>query len=988
MKRAIIAILLLFTALPKNACSQSDALQPALDLPTRIIYDLFVDTHGFLWIATDLGISRYDGISVVTFSNSAQSSLAATGLCEDAEGKIWFTNFTGQIFYVQYEEMRLLQAYKANEELAYPKISVFGKKLIATSDKGLFVLDTKSLTGKYLKSSNSPTSPTISLAVMKDKVVINSKSDWFVYDQTGRFRQIAAGHNIKTTAGSLSTLNPSTVNDTAFLQTNPAGNIKKIIIRNDSVKIAQTIQLDNYINTTAIEGGIPWANTIKGSYSLNNKNRIKNLNVSDIVTDYEGNRWVSTLDKGLLVSYKKNTRINELNIESFTTSDDLVSASLNWRNDLLLGTKKGKFLTYNTATNTIIKTQSLEGNFGPINALVVTDSNTTYLGFPNFIRKIADNNVVSDLPIKYVREIVQIGQFILIASADGLFAIPENNSDSVKTKFVGLFGRAFHYDNKNKWYHLTIRCRSVSYYPEEKTLVAAFKNGLFKINKNGVFPILYQNQPVYSASVCYMNGNIYVGTFNKGLLIYHHNSIKQISVLQGLLSTSIFKLKPIAGHLWIMGSGPLQLFDLTTRQFINHYDLPTREDAQVINVEEINGQAYLATLNGLLTYRLDKIFIKNPPKNYLLGITVNNQSISTITHEPLHYSQNNLSFKIGIPSYYYGKSIYLKYRLLGGNDTTWQVSAPGERTINFPLLDPGSYIFKAVAIDPKSDLSGKVITYKFQILAPWWKRTWVRILVIIIILGLINYFIISYHLNKISFQQAFYAEQESVRTERQRISGEIHDDIGAGLFAIHLYADLASKKRKDVKEILEISTMVSDIADKIREIIWSTNIENDNLENLLYYIQFQVSKLFEHSSIQFQVSIPDDILDTRISSQVRRDLYLMTKELAHNAIKHSQAKNAELLIAIDTKFLTITFKDDGIGFDSEKGQIDSMGLENIRLRLKRLNGNLIVENKEFTNVIIKIPMLAIQTRKFNDTLKKWQILIFDIFKRSHFPDSF
>ncbi|MBD1394655.1 sensor histidine kinase [Mucilaginibacter glaciei] len=987
-KQAIIAIVLFFITLPKYSSSQSNTLQPALDLPTRIIYDLFVDRHGFLWIATDLGVSRYDGINIINFSNPSQSSLAATGLCEDSDGKIWFNNFTGQIFYIEYEQMKLLGAYKADEESRYPKIAIFGRSLVATSDKGLFVLNTQSLTAKYVKSNNSATSPTTSLAVLKNRVIVNGKSGWFVYENNDAYRQIQSDDLFKGSAANLSTLNITTLNDTAFLQTNPAGKVKKIFIKNDTVKTAQTFSFESFINSTTISAAGQWVNTIKGSYHLGNKDYIQNLNISDVVIDLEGNQWISTLDKGLFVKYKKNPGIIELNIESVTSNSDLISASLKWKNNLLFGTKKGRFLTYNAASNSIIKTESFGGNVGAINSLTAIDGSTLYLGFINFTRKIDNDNVITDLPIKYVREIIKIDQFTFMASTDGLFAMPENRSDSLKKKFTGLWGGIFRYDEKNNWFYLNKKCRSVSYYPKKKSLIVAFKNGLFEINTKALTQIFYQNQPIYSSSVCFINGSIYVGTFNKGLLIYHSNSIKQVSSSEGLLSTSVFKLKPIAGHLWIMGSGPLQLLDPITLKFINHYDLPTRQDAQVTDVEELNGNAYLTTLNGLLMYSLDKKTIKSPPKNYLLGITVNNQKISTVEHQPLHYSQNNFSFEIGIPSYYYGKSIYLKYSLTTGNDPIWKVSLPGARVLNFPLLKPGSYTFKAVSIDPKSDLNGQVITYKFEILAPWWQRTWVRIFIIIFVLALINYFLISYYLNTIAFQRAFYAEQESLRTERLRISGEIHDDIGSGLFAIHLYADLASKKRKDVKEILEISTMVSEISDKIREIIWSTNIENDNLENLLYYIQFQLSNLFQNSAIEFKSLIPDDIINVNISSQARRDIYLISKELAYNTIKHSKANNAALLITLDDNFVHLNVQDDGVGFNEDNIKIDSMGIENIKLRVKRLKALLTIDNGSGTSITIAIPISEIQTKKFKETLKKWQILVFDIFKRSHFSDEF
>lgn len=349
----------------------------------------------------------------------------------------------------------------------------------------------------------------------------------------------------------------------------------------------------------------------------------------------------------------------------------------------------------------------------------------------------------------------------------------------------------------------------------------------------------------------------------------------------------------------------------------------------------------------------------------------------------LSFSQGLLAqstSKIDTSESYYRRSIYLKYRVLSESDTTWHVSTPGEKILNFPSLAPGSYNLNVLAVDPKSHLNGQTIT--FTISSPWWKHNWVRYFVVIVLIGAVNFILINYQLNKISFQRAFLAEQESVKAERQRISSEIHDDIGSGLFAINLYADLAIKKRKEDEDIQKISIMVGEISDKIREIIWSTNIENDDLENLLYYTQYQITELFEHSPIKFHSNIPDDIPDAKISSQARRDIYLIIKEMTHNAIKHSKATNAELDVLIDKKFLNLVFKDDGVGIDSDKVKIDSMGLENIRSRIKRLNGIITIESQHGTIITAKIPMVNIKIKEFNKNLKKWQLVIFDFFRRS------
>jgi signal transduction histidine kinase/ligand-binding sensor domain-containing protein len=981
-KHAIGAFCLLVTGYLNIAIGQTKLVKPSLELSTQIINDLLSDKQGFLWLATDLGVSRFDGINVVNFTSRSQSSLAADNLCEDNEGKIWFTNSTGQIFYIQNEQMHLLSAFNSEKQSTLPQIGLANNQLFATTDLGLFVLNTTTLKGKYFKTATRISSMRRSLAVMTDKVLLYDNTNWFLYKK-GSLKRIPADSSLLVASQEISSLFRSTTADTAFLQTNPSGIVRKIIIKNDSVKVVQSLFYRGFINTISIDGNNQWVNATNASYSLKTKQQLIGLNVSDVVTDQEGNVWISTLDKGIYVDYRKSTRTNELQIPGIDRSD-LIRTIVKLENQLLFGTKKGRFIVYDPAAKKLVKRVAFDAHLGSIQTMGAAESDGLYIGFQGLSAKITTQGaVLSIAAIPNSKQFLKIGHFTFVTTLDGLFAIPDNNSDSLKSQFVRLFGTTMKYDPRQQWYHFGLQCDAITYYTDHKSLVVAFKNGLSYINSKGMFPLQYNELPVYATAVCNYNGSLYIGTANNGLLILDKRGIKNISLTQGLLSTAIVKLKLINHHLWIVAPGSLQLLDLQSLRFINQFDLPSRKEVQVTDVEESNNTAFLTTLAGLITYPLDKFAVKKGPRNYLLGIRVNEYYVKNNDTIPFAYSQNNISFRIGVPTFHYAKDIYIKYCLSTGTDTTWQATEPGERVIYFHSLAPGKYIFKALAVDPKSGITGKVIIYHFTIQLPWWKNIWLRLFIAVFFMGLVNYFGISYYLNKIAFQQALYEEQQSIRLERQRISSEIHDDIGSGLFAIQLFAEITSKKRPDIMELAEISSMVEGISQKIREIIWSTNIENDNLENLIYYIQFQITKMFEHTPIKFQSSIPNEILDADINTQIRRDIYLIIKEISYNSVKHSQALNASLIIKIVNNLLIITIKDDGIGFSPDQVKIDSMGMDNIQSRIKRLKGILAIDHENGTTITVMLPIKKILTKSFINTLKEWQIQLFTLFRKSH-----
>jgi len=226
---------------------------------------------------------------------------------------------------------------------------------------------------------------------------------------------------------------------------------------------------------------------------------------------------------------------------------------------------------------------------------------------------------------------------------------------------------------------------------------------------------------------------------------------------------------------------------------------------------------------------------------------------------------------------------------------------------------------------------------------------------IILILFLLI-FLLKYYKAALKFKKKYKNQALLIKAERDRISGEIHDDIGSGLTAIKLYAEHLARSKPEVSELKNLEGMIGEITVKIREIIWSSNTESDHLESLIYFIDEQVRKLFEHTDIIFTSELPEYIPAIELESQSRRDCYLIAKEIGHNVLKHSKASEVKLLIEVEKDQLIFSIKDNGIGFDPAGQKSTGVGMENIRIRTKRLKAGLIIENYRGTRVRINIPM--------------------------------
>ena len=202
-------------------------------------------------------------------------------------------------------------------------------------------------------------------------------------------------------------------------------------------------------------------------------------------------------------------------------------------------------------------------------------------------------------------------------------------------------------------------------------------------------------------------------------------------------------------------------------------------------------------------------------------------------------------------------------------------------------------------------------------------------------------------------------QQLAVQMERQRISAEMHDDIGAGLSGIGLMTEMTRNKLKDdqsMKDVEKIYQSVGDISSKMKEVIWSLNTENDHLSNLLSYLQQQIRIWLEHYPCQLKISLPAEIPDQPVSGEDRRNIFLIVKEAVHNMIKHSGADQLELVMEHNAGQLLISIADNGKGIEDIHCEQTGNGMRNMQQRVEMLRGKMKTENKNGLTLTFTIPL--------------------------------
>lgn len=195
------------------------------------------------------------------------------------------------------------------------------------------------------------------------------------------------------------------------------------------------------------------------------------------------------------------------------------------------------------------------------------------------------------------------------------------------------------------------------------------------------------------------------------------------------------------------------------------------------------------------------------------------------------------------------------------------------------------------------------------------------------------------------------------QAERERISADMHDELGSGMTAIRLMSEIARNKMKENTpvEIHKISQSADEVLNKMNAIIWSMNSGNDTLDNLLSYIRSYSLEYLDNTNIDCKVEIPDEIPDKEITGDKRRNVFLCVKETLNNILKHSGASAVNIKVELNHS-LKIQIADNGKGIDMENLRRFGNGLKNINRRMESIGGSFKIENNNGTVTTLELPL--------------------------------
>jgi signal transduction histidine kinase len=195
---------------------------------------------------------------------------------------------------------------------------------------------------------------------------------------------------------------------------------------------------------------------------------------------------------------------------------------------------------------------------------------------------------------------------------------------------------------------------------------------------------------------------------------------------------------------------------------------------------------------------------------------------------------------------------------------------------------------------------------------------------------------------------------------RSSISADLHDEVGASLTSISIFSEIAKKSAsplsKEAGYLERIGERSRDSIEKMSDIIWSINPENDTLEQMLVRMKNYATEVAEAKDIVVHWTDKGNLADTRLRMEQRKNFYLLFKEVINNAIKHAAAKNICIQILAAEKTISLIIEDDGKGFNTGYPTLGN-GLKTIHTRARFLQGKILVssEKEKGTAVNLQFP---------------------------------
>src|SRR5579883_463337 len=480
------------------------------------------------------------------------------------------------------------------------------------------------------------------------------------------------------------------------------------------------------------------------------------------------------------------------------------------------------------------------------------------------------------------------------------------------------------------------------------TIYISTANGVFSSNGE---PLLQNGQPIRGVSSFYRDpeGGLWMGTLGNGLKLVENGKISSFFMRDGLFDSEIYG---IAGdnsddHMWLACSkGIYSVSRSELRKFVagqirkvtsNPYS-PT-DALRVIECKPgvqpsaflmKDGRVWFSTIRGLLVLDPHWQRALPPPPVVIEDVTVNGEREDAARISRLAPGRKNIEFTFTGLSMVLPNRITFRY-ILEPFDKNWIEAGP-RREANYTNLPPGTYHFRVTACNYDGTCNETGSALDFTLAPFYYQRAWFWPLVAAVIAAMV------WGAHKLRMHQM--REQFGlILTERNRIARELHDTLIQGLSGITMEMQALAGRIKAPEDRTRLEEIIQDAGACLRETRRSVAGLRSGNAGLAAAIEQAARQITETKDIKLKLKLENR--QTGLPADVEYNLVRIAQEAVTNSVKHSGARNVEVALDYSSRALRLQVKDDGSGFaENGNGKAGHYGLIGMKERASHIGAQL------------------------------------------------
>ncbi|WP_285009046.1 sensor histidine kinase [Pedobacter faecalis] len=938
--------LLAFFAVPEATHAQTAYLQHFTTkegLPSNNCFFTIQDRNGYIWVASDAGVSRFDGQVFENFSvDDGLPDNQILQLSEDNKGRIWFLALNGQLSYffngrifneTSDPQLKLLR-------LNAVIVSFFqdsrGRIWLGTNKNMLVMWDGK-LIRKFI--SANPKRQFINTFVHED----DQNRIWAYSNNCAR---LLTREGFKVIPGKLRPVSYKAalnMRDKSLAYINDDRLIVEVSQNSRIVMHLQKKWKEADPGYFHFDGSNVWFSTNSGIFHLDDKgNTVKYLDkisVSQVIEDARQNMWFTT-NNGVYMLPRVDERLFIFNESHGLAGDVVKSLEKDDRGNLWLGFDKPAIDIVNVKN---FKVQHLPvtnpSRFKQIKQISVDSANrSVYFASEYGLGRVADMHGMRKISL--LRE-TNDALFVLKS-----FSLGSNRelAMALSSGTVVLNDRINHFEfdtgsfSESKGFYKN-RAYCV-FYDASGDLWLSNINGLSHFS-GGRLHEYFEKSPLLTRRINDIkelpDSTLVLATDGYGIIYLKNKKvIKVVTQRDGLMNNICKKLFVHDRSVWVVTNSGINKIKLDGQRA----SVETFEHTSSLLTDGVNGMyiddkyAYFATVWGLVYFSANKsVPVNEAPKVFITSIV--NGKVKLQLNKASHTIRpvnNTLTFNYSAVDFQ-NKNVTYRYRLR--SNASWTETK--NRRLEFSSLEPGEYTFELSARSNNSGWSSPA-RINFVMEKYFW-QTWWFFMCITGIVALAFYKIaqVVTKQQKNKVQEQLLLKNKILMLEQRALQAMMNPHFVFNVMnSIQHYINT-----KDPASANKILTGFARLIRKNLEICTKSFITLDEeLEYLNLYLSLEKKRFGDKLNYHIHVDERIDKEETTIPSMILQPY--VENAIWHGIMPKESGGNIDIDIAPDKGRLMIKIIDDGIGIensirDKKHAQHQSKGMELTKERINLLN---------------------------------------------------